>query len=188
MSSTSHNLRLRSLALCTGLLLTMAAVPVTGQEPPPAPGIGTTVNGAYVKLPTFTGTDRLQSIVVLRSDGRLIQAVLGPGLILDRSTTPATLRINITIPQPTGIEIIGLLGREIIAELPNQELPDAEGNHFAYTLSKTPMPESLKVYRDGVRMLVGNDYILTGSTITFLGHYDGAQYARVVADYRTKDQ
>ena len=179
------SIRTSVLALAMGLLsLTAALAQTTGQEP--GPGIGTTLNGAYVRMPTFIGTDRLQSIVVLRSDGRLIQAVLGPGLYLDRTTTPATLRISVTIPQPTGIEIIGLLGREIIAELPEQVLPAPGGEHITYNLSRPPMPGSLQGYRDGVRMTEGNDYLLTGSTITFTAHWTGTTYARVVVDYRTK--
>lgn len=184
MSSTSTTLRLATLALCVGLSLLVVAVPLTGQTTgqttgqEPGPGIGTTLNGAYVRMPTYIGTDRLQSIVVLRSDGRLIQAILGPGLTLDRSTTPATLRIS----SATGGGGGG--GVDVTGEIVTQELPDSEGNHFTYTLAFTPLPGTLRIFRDGVRMTPGNDYILTGSTVTFTGHWTGTQYALVVADYK----
>jgi len=173
------------LALLVTGLLSLTAVPVTGQEP--GPGIGTTLNGAYVRMPTFTGTDRLQSIVVLRSDGRLIQAVLGPGLYLDRTTTPATLRITLPTPQVTSVDIIGALGREIIAELPAQTLPAGEQEHIIYTLAHEPVPGSLQLYRDGLRMAEASDYTLMGTSITFTDHWKGTTYARVVAYYRTKE-
>lgn len=51
----------------------------------------------------------------------------------------------------------------------DDEVPDGtvDGVNAAFTISNTPVDGSLKVYADGIRQKLGQDYTLNGVTITF---------------------
>lgn len=59
------------------------------------------------------------------------------------------------------------------------------GINVVYTLANTPVNNSLTVYKNGIRMFpgVGNDYVLSGNTITFTGTQTPQSGDVLLADY-----
>lgn len=174
MSSINTRGLLTPLVISWGLLVIQPAA--LGQT---TSRVSTTINGAQVKVPTVTSTDRLQSIIVMGADGRLMQALLGSGIVLDRATTPPTLRIQVPAAAQT---------REIVSEVVtfSTTAQQSPNEHLVYALRYVPVAGTLKLYRDGVRVIETVDYMLEGAEITFIDHYRGMGDALVVADYKTQ--
>jgi hypothetical protein len=73
------------------------------------------------------------------------------------------------------------------------EIPSGtiNGVNKVFTLAAAPDPtSSLKLYRNGLRLIVNNSYTLVGSTITFTDDQDSIPQTgdQLVADYRTGDK
>lgn len=75
---------------------------------------------------------------------------------------------------------------------PVQGIVDAEvpagvvdGVNGVFTLLHTPNPAgSLKIYRNGLRLLAGGDYTLAGNTVTFAANAQPQPSDPLIAEYR----
>lgn len=112
------------------------------------------------------------SIFVVLPSGLVAQATLGPGIsiTLDGNGKPI-FSVTIPTPPPTQVEIVG-------------ERPAASGGSSTiFVLANAPLASSLKVFRNGIRQYVGQDYTLSGQTITFVPALAGDASPTVVCDY-----
>jgi hypothetical protein len=59
-----------------------------------------------------------------------------------------------------------------------------DGTNTTYTLANTPLGTSLALYRNGLYMIVGSDYTLTGSTVQFASNEVPQAGDTLIASYR----
>lgn len=106
-------------------------------------------------------------ILVALPNGDVKQVQIGPGLKLDLSGAVPTLSVS------AASEVVG-------------EVTKRTGD-LTHVTARQPAPNTLKVYRNGLRQSEGIDYAVSGSTITFIPYYAGDVTATVTADYRGRD-
>lgn len=93
-------------------------------------------------------------VLMLQPSGKLSMVVLGPGLTVDTSTNPPTLRIN-TVTFPTEKTIVVRVSDPPPATV---TIPDP-----------TYDPTTLTYYRNGILQVTPGDYTISGTIITPIG-------------------
>ena len=190
-------------ASLAGLSDVTITTPVTGQAL--IKSAGNWVNGAIdlananavtgtlpiAKGGTNSSTSLNNNRIMVSSGGAIVEAAaLSDGQLLIGSTGNAPVAATLTAG--TGISITNNAGSITIAQtatftFADEEVPSGtkDDSNVTFTLANTPSPAtSLHLYVNGVRQMSGggNDYTLSGATITFAVAPSAGD--NIVADYR----
>lgn len=94
---------------------------------------------------------------------------------------PASFRVDLSGPVP---RLIAVAGGSTDITVDGEALGGIiDGQNAVFSLTTAPNPaSSLRVYRNGVRQQLGQDYTLSGSTLTFIHPPTGGD--SLLADYR----
>lgn len=118
-----------------------------------------------VALPTGT-------LFIVLPSGMVAQADLGPGLELDLTGPRPVLKATLPPPVLQPVEV-------------NDEVPTPGASAaLNFALAADPLPGSLKLWRNGIRMKAGLDYTLSGRQITFIPAYSSDEAPVLLADYK----
>lgn len=78
------------------------------------------------------------------------------------------------------------IGGGAVLSFAENEVPAGtiDGSNPGFTLANTPVAGSLKLYKNGLRLQLGNDFSLSGNTITYLSGQVPQVGDTHLADYR----
>lgn len=77
-------------------------------------------------------------------------------------------------------------GAGVVANFADNEVPAGaiDGSNAVFTLLNAPVASSLKLYKNGMRLQEGNDFTLSGNSITYLAGQVPQVGDTHLADYR----